>query len=94
VKHRPRDNPFKNSAYEKWIRKQECLVCGSSDVVLHHVHHARNNSYLGVPLCVGHHTFNKDAYHVLEHEKFEQVHGLVLDWEVQKLLMQYIEENK
>lgn len=93
MKHRPWDNSFENKKYEKWIRKQGCLVCGSSEVVMHHVHHARNNCYMGVPLCVIHHTFGEYAYHVLEHDNFEDHHRINLDWEIQKLLMKYIQES-
>lgn len=94
MKHRPKDNYFKNTNYEKYIRGLCCLVCGSAEVVLHHVSHSRNNCYMGIPLCTPCHTFGPKAYHVLEHDKFEEVHNIDLDKEIQKLLMQYIEEMR
>jgi len=96
VKHRPWDNSFGNTKYEKYIRSNPCIVngCCNRDVILHHVHHARNNSYMGVPLCNYHHTVGPAAYHVLEHGPFEDHHKLNLDWTIQKLLMQYIEETR
>lgn len=90
---RPKDKCFENKKYEAFIRKQQCLICGSPDVVGHHVEHARRNCYLLVPLCVGCHTFGKKAYHVLERRLFEEEHKINLDWEIINLLSEFINEG-
>lgn len=95
MKHRPKDNVFSNSKYDKWVHSLPCLVCGTVGVQGHHLEHARKNVYLLLPLCVQHHMPGfPQSYHQLEREKFEEVHCLNLDWEIQKLLMQYIEEMR
>lgn len=95
MKHRPKDNYFKNSHYEKFIADKACLVCNMTPVQKHHVEHARGNCYMLIPLCESHHMPGyPTSYHQLERERFEDCHSLNLDWEIQKLLMQYIDENK
>lgn len=94
MKFRPKDNYFENKKYEEFIRTKACLTCGDTYSVLHHVLHARNNCYMGIPLCVYCHTFGPKAYHVIEHEAFEEVHKINLEWEIQKLLMEYIDKKE
>lgn len=47
--------------YLKWIKSQdlECFVCGSSNVVLHHIKEKstdKKNHKRLLPLCINHHT--------------------------------------
>lgn len=83
-----------NQKYESWIRTRNCLVCNQHPVECHHVSHQRSDSYSSVPLCIGHHRINRDSYHRLEHNEFEKHHAIDLNWEIRKLLSEYIEENK
>jgi hypothetical protein len=49
---------------------------------------------MAVPLCHGCHVFNKDAYHVLERQRFEDAHSVNLDWEIMSFLMEYIDKGE
>ncbi len=89
----PKRFSYENKSYEAWIRKQPCFICGSSEVVGHHMYHAKRNSFLLTPLCVKHHTFGKDSYHALEHQRFQEAHNKICDWEVINLLSKFIQEN-
>lgn len=90
----PKRYSYENSIYEKWIRTKKYIICGTHPVDCHHVFHARNNSFLSVPLCRTHHTFGKDAYHTIEHSRFEDRHNIDLNWEIINLLSEFIQENK
>lgn len=95
MKHRPKDNFFKNTNYEKFIASKECLVCGHFPVHKHHVEHARGNCYMLVPLCEVHHISGHPySYHQLERDRFEDYHKKNLDWEIMKLMMEYIDNSK
>ena len=88
----PKYSIYWNKKYEDFIRSKTCLVCQRPGVDGHHLEHARKNSFMLIPLCRTHHTFGKDAYHVLEREGFEDRHSVNLDWCVINLLMEYIDE--
>lgn len=91
---RPKQLTFKNSKYEKFIKSKPCLICGRMPVQLHHIDHARWNVFMLAPLCMEHHMPGfKDSYHQLERSRFEDKHSLNLDWEVMRLLMEYINEQ-
>lgn len=78
--------------YENWIRSLPCVVCGDPNTVIHHMWHRRKNSYTGIPLCVGHHTHNRDAYHRLEHREFQRRHKICLGWVIINLQAYYLAE--
>lgn len=88
--HNPKDRCFDNKKYESWIKTLPCIVCNQEGVDPHHVWHTRRNCYSLVPLCRGHHTFNKDSYHQLEREEFERVHSIDMNWAIINLLSLYI----
>lgn len=95
MKHRPKDNYFKNNAYEKWIASKSCLVCDRTPVQKHHLDHARGNCYLLTPLCVEHHMPGyPQSYHQLERKRFEDLHALNLDWVVINQLCEFIESSQ
>jgi len=95
MKFRPKDNYFKNSHYEKFIKSKPCLICGDEKVQLHHVDHARGNCFLLIPLCMRHHMPGfPQSYHQLERVRFEDLHSLNLDWVIMNYLMEYINDNK
>lgn len=80
---------FHDLEYEAWVRDQPCLVCeGRAEV--HHVWHARNNSYLTVPLCHGHHVGAGDSYHQLGAQTFQDTHSIDLTYSIINLLSSYI----
>lgn len=89
---RPKLLTFKNKNYEMWIRSFPCIICNNPSVDGHHVDHCRANCYMLVPLCVEHHTFGKEAYHVLERGIFEDTHRVNLDWIIMGFLMSYIDK--
>ncbi len=91
---RPRDVVCKNAKYEKFVRSKPCLVCGNPESQLHHVEQARKNAAYTVPLCVDHHTFGPQAYHVLKHEGFEFEHKINLLWECFALLAEFIDTSQ
>lgn len=80
-------------AYEDWIRAKACLICDRRPVDKHHVFHARRNAFLVVPLCREHHSFGPDAYHTVEHNKFEEIFKIDLQNEIIKLLSEFIQTN-
>lgn len=90
----PKNYVYENKKYEGWVRQRPCVICGSSDVHGHHVEHARRNSFMLVPLCHYHHTFGRDAYHVIEREAFENAHSINLDWCIMGQLMEYINQKE
>lgn len=94
MKFRPKDNCFKNSKYEKWIRSKPCLICGMEPVQGHHLEHARRNCYLLLPLCVEHHLNGFPySYHELERDRFEEHHRVNLDWVVINQLSEFIDQE-
>ena len=92
---RPKDACHENKKYEKFIRSKPCIICQKTEVQLHHVGHARRNSFYTVPLCVEHHMPGfKDSYHSLERQRFEDRHAINLDWIVINQLCEFIQENE
>jgi len=89
----PKRLTYTNREYEDWIRQWTCIICGQQPVDCHHVEHARQNSYMALPLCRNHHTMNPDSYHRLEKKRFEEKHNIDLSWEIIKKLSQYIEDK-
>lgn len=85
---------FDNPDYEKFIRSKPCIICQFPKSDGHHWFHARKNSLLLVPLCRGHHTFGADSYHVLEVKEFEAKHNISGEWEIIRLLSEYIEMKR
>lgn len=89
-KHRIRKyDSHKNEKYLKWIRKRNCLVCGTSPCDAHHVEHNRSMDQYSVPLCRPCHR----EYHDIEHEAFEEKHGIKFEWEIIELLSEFINEK-
>lgn len=86
----PKERCFENKKYEKFIHTLPCVVCNVFGVDGHHCWHARGNCYSLVPLCRNHHTFGNNSYHKLEHEEFERVHGIKLEWIIMNQLSRYI----
>ena len=93
VRMKPKWYNLENPVYENWIRKLPCLICHQHPVDCHHMWHARRNSYASVPLCRGHHTFGKDAYHALEFDSFEKRHNIDLKDKIITLLTIYIHKG-
>lgn len=94
MKHRPKDNYFKNAKYEKFIAQKECLVCSKTPVQKHHVDHARGNCFLLIPLCVQHHMPGfPQSYHQLEKAAWENLHSINCEWAIINLLSEFIDEN-
>lgn len=90
----PKNKIFKSQKYLEWIRKKACVTCGMpGPSVAHHVWHTgrknHGNDYLAVPLCPCCHTSGPMAYHVLEHEKFEEKWNVDLRDEIINLVAEY-----
>lgn len=91
---KPRYDNFEDSKYEKWIRSLPCVICAQDPVDGHHVDHARNNSYMLIPLCQRHHRPGyPGSYHQLERRRFEDRYNVNCDWIIMRLLGRYI-QNK
>lgn len=74
---------LENKKYLDFIRTFPCVVCGNPNVVAHHNYHGTKwkNDYLAMPLCQEHHgPGSGHGYHDLEHEGFESVYNLNIDW--------------
>lgn len=93
----PKRLSYKDPKYEEWIRNRPCSIkrCHSQGRVdPHHNWHARGNDYLLLPLCREHHTRGPYSYHYLEHEKFEQVHGITIEKLIVENLVAYLGEKE
>jgi len=90
----PKQFNYDDPGYESYIRNSVCIVCHSPSVDVHHVYHARRNSYLALPLCREHHTTGQNSYHTLGVKTFEGEHNLDLMWEIVNHLSQYIDKKK
>lgn len=89
-----RKGGIKNADYESFIRSKSCIVCGHTPVDMHHCFHVRSTPYLCLPLCRIHHTAGNDSYHVLEWQRFQDVHNIDLKDAIINFLSEYIDEHK
>jgi hypothetical protein len=93
----PKNFVFFDYVYEKWIRNKPCLVCGKKSEV-HHVWNLGGkkcrHSYVSVPLCPEHHLHGfPESYHSLGKERFEDKHGLNLEWIIIGFLSEFLNEE-
>jgi len=86
----PKYECYENKKYEAFIKSKNCIICKEQNVDIHHVWHARRNSYLSIPLCRACHR----TYHDKEWKEFEKMFNIDLSWEIIKCLSRYINENR
>jgi hypothetical protein len=99
----PRRGPDRSPDYLAWIRTLRCVVCGRppGSVLIEAAHTnvlgprglgQKSTDFSAIPLCSGHHRYNKDSYHRLGEGWFAHVHQIRLLELVQVLNSRYSQQ--
>lgn len=93
---RERKSAHRDKDFTAWMHKFPCCVCGHTPAEQHHHpprSHAGWNDRKSLMLCAEHHR-GFSGIHLLHQARFETMHGLSIDREIERLNKLYEGEKK